>query len=111
MGIVTLSPFSFYLIMKNLAKTLIPLALGGLAIYFVLKAREAKAEPLKPTLPIIIPEIKVPEPPKMEISEEGVLFRIKGVEIDVPFNLFEFLSPLKRLELKAKPYYTTSVYD
>lgn len=97
--------------MKNLAKTLIPLALGGLAIYFVLKAKEAKAGLLKPTLPIIIPEIKVPELPKYEISESGILFRVNGGEISIPFNIFEFLSPLKRLELEAKPYYTTSVYD
>jgi len=92
-------------------KSLIVLALGGMAVYLVLKVREAKAEekpPERVALPSE-PEVKPIEPAKWEITPEGIVVRVDG-EISVPINLFEILTPQKHLELSAKPYYRASVY-
>lgn len=93
--------------MSSTAKSLMILALGGMAVYFVLKAREAQAAlPKKPALPVAVPE---PSKPDWEISQDGIVIRVDG-EITVPINIFGFLTPQKRIELEAKQYYNKSVY-
>ena len=109
--------------MGEKTKALITLALGGLAVYFLLKAKEAQASEIKlelrkpaSGLPLsYTPVVKTPEAPKgliFDFERGKAGYRYNGGEATLDINwLLEKVPVLKQLKFNALPYQHANVYQ
>jgi len=104
--------------MGKKTEALIALALGGLAIYFLLRAKEAQAIAEKPErklpLSFITPEVKPPKPPEgwsIDFEKGVVEYRFDGeATYDISWAI-EKWPFLRQLKIEALPYQYASVYS
>ncbi len=106
--------------MGEKTKALIALALGGLAVYFLLKAKEAKAaekagEPEERLpLSLITPEAKLPKIPagwSVDFEKGIVTVPVDGkVTYDISWFIEKF-PYMKHFKIEAMPYQYRNVYQ